>query len=231
MTASLPPEADALLAAQPEEFVRRRDGLARSLRSEGRREDGDAVQALRKPPPLVLAVNRAARDRPRAARSAVDAAERVAKEQVGGNRDAFEMAAAELDSSLELLAEVALAQLSRGGKTPSESMRVRLRTLLRAAASDADARSALARGVLTHEIEAHGFEAFVGLELPKRRPPRGASRSAPAADRRRARELERRVREARQHLRAADERVRDAERERDEAAEKLQALEAELDGT
>src|ERR671924_422735 len=74
-------------------------------RAEGRRDDADAVAALRKPPPVVLAANRAARDRPEAARAAVRAAERVAKSQLGSDPDGYRDALAELTRSLELLAE------------------------------------------------------------------------------------------------------------------------------
>ena len=125
----LPKEAEALLAVSPDDFVEERKRIARSLRDDGRTEDADAVAALRKPPPVVLAANRAARDRPQAARAAAKAAERVAKTQLGSDPDAYRAALAELDESLDLLAQVALAQLSLGGKRPTDSVTRRLRDL------------------------------------------------------------------------------------------------------
>ena len=89
---ALPPEADKLLAASPDEFVERRKALVRELRDAGRREEAEAVAGLRKPSAVVLAVNRAARDRPKAAASAAEAAERVAAAQVEGDAEAFERA-------------------------------------------------------------------------------------------------------------------------------------------
>ena len=113
---TLPKEADSLFAVAADDFVDERKRVARALRDEGRRADAEVVAALRKPPPVVLAANRAARDRPQAARAAAKAAERVAKTQLGADPEGYRAALAELDESLDLLAEVALAQLSRGGK-------------------------------------------------------------------------------------------------------------------
>jgi ketosteroid isomerase-like protein len=74
---TLPPEGERLLAVAPENFVAERNRVARELKDAGRAEDAQAVAALKKPPAVVLAVNRAARDRSAATRDAVKAAERV----------------------------------------------------------------------------------------------------------------------------------------------------------
>ena len=65
----LVPEAERLLAAAPDRFVAERKALAKKLRDEGRGEEAAAVEALRKPSAVVLAVNRSARDRPKAGRA------------------------------------------------------------------------------------------------------------------------------------------------------------------
>ena len=228
----LPKEAEALLAVSPDEFVEERKRIARALRDDGRREDADAVAALRKPPPVVLAANRAARDRPQAAKAAAKAAERVAKSQLGSNADAYRAALAELDDSLDLLAEVALAQLSTGGKPPTEAVARRLRALLRNAVADEEARKELARGLLREEVESAGFGAFAGVTPP--RPRRAAATDTRSKrDEEKRRERERALRDelddADQVLAAARGAERDATRARERAEREVEALRARLE--
>jgi hypothetical protein len=227
----IPPEAEQLLATRPEDFVAERTALARSLRDDGRAEDAAAVASLRKPPAVVLAVNRAARDRPQAARDAADAAARLARAQLRGEREQYETAGRELENALELLVEVALAQLGRD-RPPTESTRVRVRDLVRAAVSDESARDLLVRGALTTEVESTGFGAFAGMEMPTLERGGGSATKARqgtgARARARKRELQQQVRETRRALRAAEKDVRAAEQRRDELSEALSALEAEL---
>jgi hypothetical protein len=211
---TLPKEAEALLAVSPGDFVEERKRIARSLRDEGRREDADAVAALRKPPPVVLATNRAARDRPQAARAAAKAAERVARKQLGSDPEGYRAAVTELDESLDLLAQVALAQLSLGGKRPTEAVTRRLRDLLRNAVADEDARSALSRGVLRDEPGAAGFGAFAGVA------PRSTRRKAAtkaADDRRKRADAKKQERSARAELVRANKALADARREEAQA--------------
>jgi hypothetical protein len=225
---TLPPEGERLLAVAPEDFVAERNRVARELKDEGRNEDARAVGALKKPPAVVLAVNRAARDRSAAARDAVRAAERVRKTQLAGKPDQFESATADLERALGLLADVAVAMLSRG-KTASEAMRRRVNDLLRAALASEESRAALARGVLVEELEASGFSSFEGMAIPQRR---GRSPKTSRSDElRRAREQELRA-----DLAGAEETLRDAERklaaavrERDRAARAVDAARSKLD--
>jgi hypothetical protein len=220
----LPKQAVALLAVAADDFVEERKRVARKLRDEGRREEAEAVAALRKPPPVVLAVNRAARDRPEAARAAMRAAERVAKAQLGSDPDAYRAAGEELDDALDLLAQVALAHLSKGGKAATEPVTRRVRALLRNAVADESARKELARGALREETESAGFAAFAGV-----RPSRPARRSSTttAADARRKRETERRAREKvlRDELARAEKALEEARREERNAARARERVE------
>lgn len=230
----LPKEAEALLAVSPGDFVEERKRIARSLRDAERQGDADAVAALRKPPPVVLAANRAARDRPQAARAAAKAAERVAKMQLGSDPDGYRAALAELDESLDLLAQVALAQLSLGGKRPTDSVTRRLRDLLRNAVADESARAALSRGVLRDEPDTAGFGAFAGVPPPRTR----RSTKTAAADARRKREEKQQEREralrdeldaAEQVLAAARDSERNATRAREAAERAVKALRTRLE--
>ena len=210
-----------------------RAALARRLREEGRRADADAVAGLHKPAPVVLAVNRAARDRPQAARDAVDAAGRLARAQVGGtDRASYEEAARDLDRALDLLVEVAVARLGRAGRPATQAMQQRARELVRAAVADERSRERLVRGALAEEVETTGFGAFAGVPVPKTRraaakPP---SRGSPASAERKAHEraLRRELAERKRELRAAEGAVRAAEQERARLARAIAELEARL---
>jgi hypothetical protein len=215
-------EAKQLLGATPEDFVAERKRIVRELRQAGRDEDARALAGLRKPTAVVLAVNRAARDRPQAARDAARAAEELAKSQFSGEAEKYARARKDLESALALLAEVAVARLSRE-KPATEAMRRRVADLLRSATADTDARAALEQGVLQEEGDAPGFSAFAGMAAPAGKRPASPSRSR-EADRRekqgrdREQRLEAELARAEEALEAAKRSLAAAERERDKAA-------------
>ncbi len=227
---TLPAEAEKLLAAAPEEFVSERTRIARELKDAGRPEDAVAVAELRKPPLVVLAVNRAARDRPKAARAAAEAARRVRTSQVSGEQAAYRRARDDLEGALALLSDVAVARLSRG-KPASEQMRRRVSDVLRASVADDATRDLLARGALVEERGSSGFTAYEGMALPS--PARGqpaAKKPSPRDEKLRARkkQLEAELKEAKLSLRAAERRRQQAAREWDAAAKAVASLEAQL---
>ena len=235
MRDDLPAEAERLFSVTPAEFVAERTRVARELREAGRSEDAARVASLRKPPPVVLAVNRAARARPKAARAASAAALRVKQMQISGDPDSYRSALAELEDSLALLAEVALAHVASEGKAPSEAMRRRVRDLLRNAVADNEAREALARGVLEREVEPVGFGPFAGA-VPPPRARTSVTRSAHereerTAERRREREQELRAElgHAEQRLEEAERSLGDAERERAKAERAVASIRAKLE--
>jgi hypothetical protein len=226
--AELPSEAERLLAVAPADFVEERKALARKLRDDGRPEEAALVAEIRKPTPVVLAVNRAARDRPQAVKDAAKAAERLARAQLSGKPESYSSLVEELAEASALLNEVAMANLSVGGRV-SEAMQRRAAAHIRGALASDDARKLLVRGALTDEIEASGFAAFAGLPVPKRR---GKARADRATDRKRGereRELRTEIARSRGALREAEQRVTDAVRNRDELAAELRRLEAARD--
>ena len=228
----LPPEGERLLAAAPEDFVAERTRVARELREAGRDEDARAVSELGKPPLVVLAVNRAARDRPQAARDAAEAAERLRKAQLAGDAAAYGSARDDLERASGLLADVAAAQLSRG-KHATDAMRRRVADLLRAATADEQARALLRRGALVEELEPAGFAPFEGATFGTggRRGGAKASERDRREERRRAREQELReeLERAQDELHAAERTLKEATRERDRAARAVASLESKLD--
>src|SRR4249919_3272265 len=203
----LPEEARELLAVAPAAFVAERQRRAKALRGAGRAEDARAVAAFRKPPPTVLAVNRAARDRPKAAEEASRAAARLVEAQVGNDAEAFAKA--------------------------SEAMRRRVHDLLRGAVANDDSREALRKGILTEEIEATGFDAFAGMAPApaKRRSSTSASREKQEAAKRRKRErgLRDELARATKRLEEAERATRRAEDSRAKAEKDVASIRAKLD--
>jgi len=239
--AARPEEADKLLAVTPDRFVAERKALTKKLREEGRRDEADAVAALKKPSAVVLAANRAARDRPKAARAAADAAVAVREAQVAGDADAFGEALGALEDALDLLAQVALAHLATEGRaTATDAMRRRLRDLLRNAAADDEAREQLARGALSDELEVTGFSAYAGLDALPKPKAKGKARADEAegpsrAEQQRARRRERRkelraeLATAEKELRAATAAARAVERDLKRAEKSVASLRKKLD--
>jgi hypothetical protein len=225
--ADLPKDVEKLLAVAPEDFVEERKRLTRTLRDAGRDDAARAVAETTKPPAVVLAVNRAARDRPQAAKDAARAAELLGRAQLSGKPDEYRKLLGEMEQASTLLAEVAVANLSRG-KTASEAMRRRVADHIRGALANEALRRLLVRGALRDEADAPGFDAFAGLPRPKRSRQR-ATAKPPRDEERRRRALEKledEIAAAGEALADAERRVREATRERDRLARKLEALEA-----
>ena len=230
----LPKEARPLLAVAPGDFIDERNQLARRLRDDGRSEEAATVAALRKPPPVVLAANRAARSRPQAAKRAVRAAERAAK-RLGSDSDARE----ELEAQLGLLEDVALAYLGTNDKPASEDARRRLRDLLRNAVADEETRAALAQGVLEAEPDPAGFAAYAGIEPRSRKRGFGAGGGKARAGRQgeperrreqaRLRAMEENVTAAEELVKAATEAEDEAKRARERAEVGLESARAALE--
>ena len=222
-------ETERLLAVPPAAFVDERKKLARELRDEGRGEEAKAVAAMKKPPPVVLAVNRAARDRPQAAKDAAGAAERLARAQLSGKPDHYRELVAEMGTASNLLGEVALANLSKG--TASEAMRRRVSDHIRGALSSKDTRDLLVRGALVEEVETSGFDAFGGVPLPraKPKPKQDSERDARREAKARQKQLQTDIRDLRRELSDAEQSVSRAILARDTLAARLEELETQLD--
>jgi hypothetical protein len=224
----LPKEAARLLAVAPADFVEERKKLARTLRDEGRRDEAKAVSEIKKPSPVVLAVNRAARDRPQAAKDAAKAADGLGRAQLSGDPAAYRALVKEMDDASGLLSEVAVATISQGRSAP-EATRRRIADHIRGALSGKETRKLLVRGALTDEVEPAGFDAFAGLPVPKTAA-RPAAKKTPSVSERsssRHQKLREEIAEAQARLAEAERRVRDATRERDQLAERLEKLEAQ----
>ncbi|HXG76179.1 MAG TPA: hypothetical protein VNJ53_06385, partial [Gaiellaceae bacterium] len=173
---------DELFAADREEFVSRRADLVRELRGAGRREDAEALAALRKPSLPVFAANRLARRRPQEVAALLRAAQRLVAAHEERKPETLHAAHAELRERVRAL--VSLAE-EASGQALSVALEQRLATTLRQAALDPQAAELLQRGVLQHELEPAGFERLAGLRLPEPARPRASGASGRAGARER----------------------------------------------
>jgi hypothetical protein len=234
---------DALYELQPGEFTKSRDELARRLRREGRREEADAVKALRKPTAAAWALNQIARRRAADVKRLLAAGKRLRKAHEallkGGDRAALQAATAEERALVDELARDALALAAESGAASSTALDERIRNTLHAVALDEETAKDLVGGRLVHDREAVGtFGAGAGA--PGASAPARTARKERQADRR---PLERAVAAAKQaeqktgraHAQAvkkSERAARAAERARDalrDAQRQEQAAAAELE--
>jgi hypothetical protein len=232
------------------EFTRARDELARRLRKDGRRDDADAVKALRKPTTAAWALNQLARRREADVARLLEAGERLRQAQAellaGAGRDELDAAAAEERELVAALARDAAAIAADAGTGSSETLLEKLRATLHAVAADEELARQLAAGRVLRESEAVGVLGVMPAGAPpaRRRQPPPKERGRPA---RGVREVERRLKAARgverdarrrkeatartlaraseRAARAADQ-LATAQREEDEAAAALKEAEA-----
>jgi hypothetical protein len=160
--------ADDLYGAPLEEFVSRRDALAKQLRAGGDRDGAAAVKKLPKPTRAAWAVNRLVRDRPDEIRALLTAGEALegAQQQLldGADREVLREAA----EAARRLVEALAAASDADGATQDK-----VRATLHAATVDGDVRAEVAEGRVVKERAAAGFGGFDGV-VPAPRPRSGA---------------------------------------------------------
>jgi hypothetical protein len=169
---------DHLYGLPLDRFTAERDELARRLRQEGARADGDRVKALRKPSVAAWAVNRVARgdaDGVHTLLASVDELREAQADAVRGDAARFRDAAEAHRVALDRLADEGVAALEEAGGA-SASIADRVRQTLQAAAQDPAVRDDLAAGRLTRELQPGGIDALglagavpVGRDAGRRR--------------------------------------------------------------
>ena len=229
--------ADDLYALPPGEFTRARDERAKALRKDGRREEADAVKALRKPTVAAWALNQLARRRSEDVERLLAAGERLraAQEELlaGGDRKAFQSAAAAERDEVAKLADAATELVSEAGERASPALKEKITETLHAAALDDETAEELRAGGLVREREAIGGFGAIGADepaavrtsRPKRKPERGGSRRPPADKA----EAKREDAGRRQRLAAARTDERHARRELDAASKAVEHAQARAD--
>ena len=212
----MPAALDELYAAPLEEFVARRNALAKALQKEGKADEAGAIASRRKPSAAAWVVNRLARDEKRTVASLIRAVDEVKAGKDGAD--------ARFRDAVDDLTRAARALLERDGKRPTDVLLREVATTLRAAAA-ADP-GILSAGRLETAMEPSGFEAMAGASI--RRPsapatPEPKSDSAALAKARTA------VDQARAEARAARRQAEAAAREAERAASAASKAEAALE--
>jgi len=184
-------ELDSLYALLPADFTRARNDLAQRLKQAGQVDAAARVKQLRKPTVPVWAVNQLARRHPDEIRALFDAGDRLRAAQqaaLRGEGQELRTATAEERKLLRNLTQRGEGLLQEAGHSADPK---RIAGTLRAAAVDPAGRGLLEQGRLSEELEATGFGAFAGIEIPSKanpetRPPKVPS---PVAQRRRQERL------------------------------------------
>ena len=237
---------DRLYGLPLEEFVAERDALAKRLRADKRREDADAVKALRKPSVAAWAVNQALRTQPEDQAALLEAGDalRAAQEDLLDGRGDAATARAATETERQAVGKLVTAArgLARDKGFLNDAVLDRVRETLHAAATDDEARAEVEAARVSRERRPAAFGGLEGFAAPAAAPPkrkpapsakpkpkpkRSGGRRKAGAEERAAEERKRETaeREAERERKAAE---REAERaRRREAQEALKEARAE----
>jgi hypothetical protein len=222
-----------------ERFVAERTALARTLRSEGQREEAARVAELTKPSVAAWAVNQLVRTQGRAVAALFDAGDALRAAQADvvagrGSAAALREASEAERGAVDVLVRAARGLLSAQGQALTATMLERVAETLRAAALDPDARSLVQEGCLTRELRHVGLGEGGLLSAPAPAPRRRVSpeRETLEAHKREAEEARRRaVLEARQRAaEEAREHETETRAEAERAARELELAQERRDG-
>lgn len=211
---------DELFQGPLEDFVARRNALAKELRTEDRGRS-DEVKALRKPTVAAWGLDRAAHDDPDGVaelRAAGQAVERAQEAALAGDRGSLREASERRRAAIARLADAAAGHAGDGHRDEIEAT-------LEAASVDPGLHAQLASARLTSTAEARaGFGDLAGLLAASTG---GGGRAGARADADDADELAARRRRAEaERLRA---RLDDASADLEQAAAELERAEAAVD--
>lgn len=192
---------DELYGAALDEFVSERKRLAKRL--EG--DDAKQLAAVKKPNVAAWVLNQLARRERRDVDLLLDAGHRLRQAQAGvlrgAEKESFEDARRKESDALKRLTKAAERLLRDARGSASASTLTQVNESLRAAAITEEGRELLARGRFTEPVRASGFDAYAGMEMPKRAPAKKAKPKPPPKPKPdpRIRELEQELRETERH--------------------------------
>jgi hypothetical protein len=179
---------DELYAGSSSDFVKRRNALAKELKTEGAGDAADQVSGLKKPTAAAWALNQGVRDDAAAAKALAKAGKDLAAAQAGvlegkrGARERMRKAKAAEDEAVERLVG-AVVTAARGDK-PSGAMLERVRETLRAVATDEQVASEVAAGRVVADHRAVGLGGDLAAALAA-----SPRKGKPGQDKRRKREV------------------------------------------
>lgn len=221
--------AGHLRSVPPSDFVSARDALAAKLQKDGKVVEARHVRRLRRPSPVVWALNNSA-SAPREVSALADAVTDLRRAQLG-QRD-FRPAMDRLRAAIAPLMRGASEKLRLARIPLSPALERRLHDTLIASVADRGLRADLLAGRLTEERGAAGFDILAKGPIPAVSPRGKARKERRPADGRRQRQAEREAREAAKRAQReakALNRVAEAKtRAADAAATKVEAMRAAL---
>lgn len=232
-------QPDDLYVLEPSEFVAARTALAKRLRSEGRRDEAEAIAKLRRPNATAFALNRAAREEPAVVEAALEAGARLreaTEAALAGDPSRLRAATTEERAATEAAVDAAARHLGARGA----AVRQQIAATLRAAVLDEVVADELRRGLLTTDYDASGFgfaADVAGAAAPARtrRKPASARKGGDAdAGARRAAEAQAREQRARRkeleaQVRTLERRVAKLQQAADDAEATAHARRVEAD--
>src|SRR2546427_2296802 len=167
-----------LYQVPPSAFGRERSARAARRRTAGRTAEAADVARLRRPTPVLWAINRVAHDQPGEVKQLIEATDALKLVQLGRRKDVDAVGPRRRRALQTLVtrAGAALRSVALGG---SPAMLRRASATLLGAAADSRARALLQQGRLSEELSAPGFEVFGGM-TPRTRPVAPAARPRPA---------------------------------------------------
>jgi hypothetical protein len=143
-----------LYGAPLDQFVARRNQLAKELKAEGRDDDAAAVTSLRKPTTVIWGLDQLAETAPELIDELTAAHERL---RTAASAEKLRSASDDRHRLVQTLVDIAAERLETAGLGASEQTRERMARTLLATASDPDAEKALRAGTLATELQPSGF--------------------------------------------------------------------------
>ena len=196
---------DELYGAPLEDFVAERKRLAKKLEGEEAKE----LARLRKPNVAAWILNQLARRERRDVDLLLDAGHRLRQAQAGvlhgAEKETFEDARRKESDALKRLTKAAERLLRDARGTAGAATLAQIGEGLRSAAITEEGREQLARGRFVVPPQATGFEAYAGMEIPKRAPKK---KPKPKVDPKKQR-LEGELRRVREQAEALERELRD----------------------
>ncbi|HEX8770350.1 MAG TPA: hypothetical protein VF711_06245, partial [Acidimicrobiales bacterium] len=167
-----------------------RDALARKLRDAKQREQADTIKKLRRPSSIAWALNQVARSDSNLVESVLAAGTSVKDAFDRGDGAGMREAERSMRTATDAVVDAASGVLSGAGTTPTDDVRSRMASTLRAALVDTDIAERVRSGTLVREAEVAGL----GLEGAAIASPRPASTIPERRERRQQEESRRAIR-------------------------------------
>lgn len=228
-------QPDDLYGLPLDEFIPQRTALVRALRADRKRDEANAVAALRKPSVAAWAVNQLVRTQGSAVQELYDAGDALRDAQSellagSGDGQALRAANARERAAVDTLVEAARGLLDADGHELSTAVVERVGGTLHAAALDESAREQVRDGRLERELRHVGLglgeSVFATVPPAATNKPKAKAKKPPARGATEERETKAQRTERERRVRAEAAEAKRAERERAEARKAARSAES-----